>query len=166
MKENREHRFAAAKEFAEQVLGEPLERRQPIFFGGLQAVHHLWPLVDVFRPVFHRVRSVRYDAAHEEAADEAIRQFAYGAGADEWRELPPAVWRVLLERFTQTMLMALANEHAGNPFTPVPSGFPEDQLLPFLMLSQMTRMSLPFEVQDESALGAVLSQPPASLRRS
>ncbi|GLT22666.1 hypothetical protein GCM10007933_21260 [Zoogloea oryzae] len=113
---------------------------------GNEMLEALWPLNDVFRPHMRDVGALPYEAQYEQAADAAIEKFL-GEGIDAWRELPAGVWRVLMERHTQSLVAATVNELAGNPMMSVPVEFPSAHLQGVAMIYMLHGMKLPYPVK-------------------
>jgi len=152
------------EEYTERELGRPRDGLEPEFLSGWQVIEALWPLNDIFRPVWEQVSSVPYQAQYESAADQAIERYVFsGVVWDE--QMPAGVWRVLLERQQQAIMVATANEIEGNPLMPVPRGFPETARTGLAMLFLLHQMVLPFELQDLSALEWPAATHPGSLRK-
>jgi hypothetical protein len=120
---------------------------KPRELSGMEVVEALWPLNDVFRPHLPDIGALPYDPALETEADQAIENFIRGDGGAAWDNLPPAVWRILLERHTQALVVAAANEAAGNPLMTIPEDLPEHAWLCAAMLYLMYQMQLPYEVK-------------------
>lgn len=153
-----------ALEYFEAVLGQPIDTLRPEPVSGWDVVEALWPLNELFRPHLARIRSIRYDAAYEAAADDAIEAYVAAPKARTWRKLKPKTWRVLLERHQQMLTVALANELEGNrAITRLPHGLPELARLPGLMLLLLHGMTLPFPPEDRSALELPEGATPESL---
>ena len=121
---------------------------------GWRLVELLWPLNDMFRARLSEFAHLPYDADFEAEADEAIRGYAQTPEAGAWRHLSPGAWRVLLERHQQLIVVAMANEHAGNPMLTLPGlgRMEETALRAGLMLFWLLGMKLPFPVADRSHL--------------
>ena len=154
--------FDLFNEFVLKVLGKPLESTHPVYLTGWQGVEALWPLNEDFRPNIEQIRSLPYDAAFEAKADEAIAIRAMGSA---WPAIEAGTWRVLLERQQQALMVATANEMAGNPLMPVPSGLPKSARTGAAMLFLLHGMKLPFPVKDRSGMTLPLGSSPASLTR-
>lgn len=148
-----------------QVTGVPLRSQRPAYLSGWQVVESLWPLNEAFRPKWLMIRGLPYDPLFEHEADEAIAARALGLPGADWESLPAGAWRVLLERQQQAIVVALANETAGNPLMPVPEGFPESARSAAAMLFLLHRMKLPFPVEDRSDMTLPSGSALASLRR-
>lgn len=125
----------------------PDEWGAPRELSGMEVIEALWPLNDVFRPYMPEMALLPYDKSLEAAADEAIEAFIGGEGEAAWENLPLGVWRVLAERHTQALVVASANEAAGNPLMTIPEDLPEYAWLCAAMLFLMYQMRLPFPVK-------------------
>ncbi|HNC51236.1 MAG TPA: hypothetical protein PLO14_03205 [Accumulibacter sp.] len=157
--------FDLLKAYFEQVLAKPLEKTTPVRLSGWESAEALWPINERFRANFHQIRSLPYDASCEAAADAAIEALAFHRPGADWADLDAGTWRVLLERQQQALVVALANERAGSPLIPVPSGLPRSARTGAALLFLMHRMNLPFPVQDRSGFEVPRGALPASLRR-
>lgn len=122
----------------------------PRALSGMEVIQALWPLNEVFRPRMPELVSLPYDKALESAADAAIEAFIGGEGEAAWENLPLGVWRVLSERHTQALVVASANEAAGNPLMTIPEDLPEYAWLCAAMLYLMYQMKLPYPVKPRS----------------
>lgn len=148
-----------------QVTGMPLMSQRPVYLSGLQVVEALWPLNEVFRPKLAMVRGLPYDPLFEREADEAIASRALGLPGADWDSLPAGAWRVLLERLQQAIVVAAANEAAGNLLMPIPDGFPENARTAAAMLFLLHQMKLPFPIADRSDMTLPAGSAQASLQR-
>lgn len=111
----------------------------------------MWPLNDMFRSCLHRINVLPYDAAFEVEADEAIDRMQKDI-ATAWQGLSDGAWRVLLERHTQMIVVALANQRERNPLLTLPPGPPlsDEELRIGLALYFLHRMKLPHPPADRS----------------
>ena len=155
--------FELFKSFAEHILGKPLDTVTPVHLSGWQCVEALWPLNDRFFPAIERIRALPYDATFEAEADSAIEQLVTNLQAD-WSGVSSGAWRVLLERHQQALVLALANETAGNPLMPIPPGFSSDQTTVAVALFLLHGMKLPFPVADRSGFEIPVGSARATLR--
>ncbi|MAZ33420.1 MAG: hypothetical protein CMO06_09775 [Thalassospira sp.] len=130
------------------ATGKPLSETPPKRVEFWTVVEGLWSLNEIFRPHFEAIRTIRYRARSEGAADDAILAFV-NSGPDAWEDIPQGAWRVLLERHTQMILVACANQ-AAQQTTVIPASLRDDQLTPYLMLFWLLRMKLPFPAEDRS----------------
>ena len=139
--------------FAEHHLGHPLDNADPATLSPFEAAEVLWPLNDVFRPRMATIRAMPYDPTHEAGADRAVRDFAYSPTGSVWEGLADGVWRVLLERHTQLLMVVTANMVNGSPvFATVPAAFPQSARIGWLALRYLYRMELPWPAEDRSSL--------------
>jgi len=129
-------------------IGAPTRDAAPKSLDWWAAVEAVWPLGDLFSPRLEIIRSIKYRARSEPAADKALEDFAFGVG-ECWESTPSGAWRVLLERHQQFIQLALANKAAGL-WLMAPALLPRDRLLPFLALAFLRGMTLPFPVADRS----------------
>lgn len=159
-----ENKFALMKRFVQQATGRPLESLRPESLSGADAAEALWPLNERFRPHLEQIRSLPYDALFEGEANAAIEQLVDKQGAD-WGELSAGAWRVLLERQQQGIVVAMANERAGNPLMPIPAVLTAAQRTVVVALFLLHGMKLPFPAENRSALELPAGSARASLRR-
>ncbi|MEN2386429.1 hypothetical protein [Comamonas sp. A7-5] len=145
-------------------IGHPLDNSVAVeHMSGMQVVEALWPLNDVFRPVLEMVRSLPYQEQFEAAADDAIEQLVLKA--TPWALQQAPVWRILLERHQQAIVLAMLNERAGNPLMPIPQGLPAAARQGAAMLFLLHQMKLPFPVADRTGLELPVGAAPGSLAR-
>lgn len=152
-----------AFQYFEEILGKPLQNITPIPVTGWEVVEIVWPLNEIFRPFMTRIGTIKYDARYEAAADEAIEKYVRNQSAKTWEKLHGEVWRVLLERHLQLMVVAIANERAGNPVIVFPSGLPASARLGGIMLLLLHGMKLPWPAEDRSQFEFPEGGPPSSL---
>jgi hypothetical protein len=153
-----------AFKYFENVMGMPLDQIQPVPIDGWKLVEILWPLNDLFRPYLSRIRTIKYNRKFEEEADKAIELYVRNQNPRDWNNLAGETWRVLLERHQQLLVVALANEHAGNPsITQIPFGLPHSALLPGIMLLLLHSMELPWPPEDRTDIEFPNNGPPTSL---
>ncbi|HGA8628018.1 TPA: hypothetical protein ACITOM_000086 [Salmonella enterica subsp. enterica serovar Mississippi] len=130
-------------------LGLPLESLKPVPLGGYETLECLWPLNERFRPRMEQIKTISYRKQFEKAADAAIE--SYLTKDDDWSGLPLVVWRVLIERHQQAIIMCITNalsENAG--FMPVPVGLSQTARTKFAVAFLWYAMKLPYKVTDES----------------
>jgi len=156
--------FDLAVSYAERVLGRPMADVPPIRLSGSDVISIVWPLNDIFRPHMDRTKSVRYEARYEPEADEAVETFAGHASVDVWLSVSAGAWRVLLERHVQVLMLAKANLAAAHPVTIIPHGLPEKSKLPWIMLTLLHSMALPFPVEDRSSFVIPTGAVPGPMR--
>jgi hypothetical protein len=129
----------------------PNEWGKPRRLSGMDVVAALWPLNDLFRPHMADIGLLPYESCHEADADTAIEGFI-GHGLSAWVNLPAGVWRVLMERHLQGLVVCSANEAAGNAaFMTVPAELPADSIPGAAMIYMLHGMKLPFPVKQRSA---------------
>lgn len=129
----------------------PDEWGRPRTLSGLDVVAALWPLNDLFRPHLADVGLLPYEQRHEADADAAIEGFI-GRGVSAWTNLPAGVWRVLMERHLQALVVASANEAAGNSaFMKVPEALPDASIPGAAMIYMLHGMALPYPVKQRSS---------------
>jgi len=157
------HTSELLEAYTERELGRPRDGTVPMYLSGMQVVEALWPLNEVFTPLWEQINSVPYESRYEAAADEAIERYVFAC--IPWDGQEPGVWRVLLERQQQAIMVATANEIEGNPVMPIPCGLPESARTGVAMLFLLHRMTLPFPVQDRETLALPTGAHAGSLRR-
>lgn len=156
-------RIALLRSYIESATGRPLETFRPQPLSGWSAVEALWPLNDRFRPVLALIKAIRYEPRFEREADAAIAGLTHQP-PDDWAEVSPGAWRVLLERQQQGIMVALANEHAGNTLMSIPVGLSPSQRTVVVALFLLYQMPLPWPPDDRSGLELPIGDPPESLR--
>lgn len=118
---------------------------------GMNIVEALWPLNDVFRPHLANVGMLPYEPRHEADADFAVESYVIN-GEEAWANLPAAVWRILMERHQQALVVACANEAAGNAdFMTIPAALPETAIPGAAMIYMLHGMILPYPVKPRLA---------------
>lgn len=151
--------------FAKKILGKPLSSVKPQWLTGWQVIEALWLLNDVFRPLMARLQTVEYNMEHEADADAAIALLANNINAWSDIEFSAGVLRVLLERHLQMLVVAGANEIAGNiRFMPIPPGFTQSQITVAAMLFFLHGMKLPQLPADRSGFEIPAGSAQESLR--
>jgi len=131
----------------------PDEWGRPCMLSGMDVVAALWPLNDLFRPHLADVGQLPYEPQYEADADKAVEGFV-ARGVTAWSELPAGVWRVLMERHLQALVVASANEAAGNSaFMAVPEELPAASIPGAAMIYMLHGMKLPYPVKQRSADG-------------
>lgn len=126
----------------------PEDWGKPRTLSGINVVEALWPLNDLFRPHLAEIERLPYESQHEAEADAAIERFV-GNGESAWANLPAGVWRVLIERHQQALVVACANEAAGNTaFMTVPASLPEASIAGAAMIYLLHGMTLPYPVKN------------------
>ncbi|MDN5870050.1 MAG: hypothetical protein L0H73_04945 [Nitrococcus sp.] len=141
-----------AKAYFESVLDKPLSQMQYVQLGGMRVLEILWPVNDIFRHRLNEIRGIPYSKHHGREADAAIEAFSAKPVAQTWQDFEPIVWRVLLERHHQMLMVAATNEVQGFPLTSVPDDLPESAVLPAVMLLLLHGMQLPWPPGDRSEL--------------
>lgn len=110
----------------------------------------LWALLQELRADFPRIAPIKYNAAYENEADDAIVKRFLGSPIETWF-MSEGAWRVWYERLTQMIIVAGLNEAAGNnEFMPVPIGCPESALTPAVALYFLHGLELPYPPFDQS----------------
>lgn len=129
----------------------PNEWGAPRVLSGMNVVEALWPLNDVFRPHLADVGELPYDSQYEAEADAAVEGYVIH-GIEAWINLPAGVWRVLMERHQQALVVACANEAAGNAeLMTIPAALPETSILGAAMIYMLHGMTLPFPAKPRLA---------------
>ncbi len=134
--------FELAEAFFRCCLGDGWKESPPVRISGRRAIELLWPLNDVFRQRLHKIQDLEYDPLLEPAADGAIDDLAATLDSDVIGAAPAGVLRVLQERHLQLLVVAVANQKAGNTVTQLPSGLSEDQQRAGLALLLLRGMRL------------------------
>lgn len=136
--------FSELMVFLEQMTGLSAEEWIPAPRTPWQLAEALWPMWDTFRPRAQRLKVLPYLRRHEQAADEAIIDFA--VSGQEWTDaLPAGVWRVLLERHMQMLTVCMLNEGVIGGFTwHLPAQLPAEYETRAAVLEWWLRMKLPF----------------------
>jgi hypothetical protein len=125
----------------------PNEWGAPRVLSGMNVVESLWPLNDLFRPHLNDVGELPYESRYEAEADAAIEGYVVN-GEGAWTKLPAGVWRVLMERHQQALVVACANEAAGNAaFMTIPAALPEAAIRAAAMIYMLHGMTLPYLVK-------------------
>ena len=138
-------RFEPAMRFFRRCLGDDWEAKaSPQRVTGQGVTELLWPLNAVFRRRLAELERLKYEARFESAADSAIDDIAAAMDLDTIDAAPAGVVRVLLERHRQMLVVAMANEKAGNPVTTLPSGLSREQQTVAVMLTLLRGMTLPW----------------------
>lgn len=138
---------------------------KPLHLTSWQVVEALWPMNDVFRPRMSMLESLAYDKSCEAQAGDAITAYVNGS---MWHDdnPPPLVWRVLLERHTQTILLASVNEAAGNKrLMTVPDSLAKGLRMNAAMLFFQYQMALPYTVTASPVSLWPQGPAPTSLRK-
>ncbi len=149
--------------FLEDRLGGPLDISALRPVAGIEAATALWPLHELFQPHVYRIKTISYDAHLEEEADAAIERYVSDPRPEAWDDLPPGVWRVLLERFNQVMKLTTDKENADIMWTVLPLGLDEPARLGALMLLSLHQMTLHSPLADRTDLETALAAVPESI---
>ena len=137
--------------FCNSELNQPLESSQFVSLGGYDTLECLWPLNERFKPRMEQIKTISYRKQFEKAADDAIADFLMKD--DHWSELPLVVWRVLIERHQQSILLCITNAVAGNSgLIHIPVGLSQTARTKFAVAFLWYAMKLPYKVTDESQL--------------
>lgn len=152
-----------AKTYFESVLDKPLAQMQYVQLGGMRVLEILWPLNDVLRSRLYEIRGIPYSKYLGKEADAAIEAFSVRPVARTWQNLAPEVWRVLLERHHQMLMVAATNEVQGIPLTSIPADLPQDAVLPAVMLLLLHSMRLPWPPGDRSELEMPVDDGPETM---
>lgn len=152
-----------AKAYFESVLDKPLSQMQFDQLGGMRVLEILWPVNDILRPRLYEIRSLPYSKHLTAEADEAIEAFSVRPVAQTWQDLDPGVWRVLLERHHQMLMVAATNEVQGFPLTSIPGDLPQNAVLPAVMLLLLHSMRLPWPPGDRTEFELPLDEGPETM---
>lgn len=111
----------------------------------------MWPLNDMFRARLASIRGIPYDSKFELEADDAIENLVDNP-SDAWSNISDGAWRVLLERHTQMIELAIEHIRIGKHLMTLPPGpgMSDDDLRVGLSLFWLLRMELLFPVRDLS----------------
>lgn len=133
-------------------LSKPLLSCKPRPLKARDAMAFLWALNERYRPRVHQIKTVRYRKQFEREADNALRTLVLAG--DDWSTLPLVVWRVMLERHQQALIVCVANDlHAPDAeMLHVPEGFSDRATAHFVAVWLCHSMKLPYPVTDESKL--------------
>lgn len=151
--------------FVERTLGRPIGATRPVKLSGADTAAALWELNDLFRTNLAQLRTLAYDPAFEAETDVVIEAVVMRYPGATWSALSAGAWRVLLERHQQALVVALANEAAGNPVMSIPEGFPESARTGAAVLFLLHGMTLPFPAADRSGFEVPEGALPATLSR-
>jgi len=160
-------RIELLERLASQGLDRPLAPARPARMTVQQVMEAIWPLGERFRPHLAAIRTIRYDAAHEPAADMAVERMLLQDC--DWADEPPAVWRVLLERYLQAQMLLLHKASSagkwGTPLMSVPE--PASPALRSRLAAALLLHSTPLPFPAEDRSGAELPGPttPARMTR-
>lgn len=145
--------FNKSKAYFEKILGNDLNKEPIIYLTGFEVIEFLWPLNDIFRPHLEKIKTIKYQPSCGLGANKAIEDFAKKPHPNTWSKLTPCVWRVLLERHQQFLVVAAANQASNNfQFSPLPKNLPEFAIMPGLMLLWLHSMELPWPPEDRSQI--------------
>ena len=135
----------------ETELKRPVETAQFASLSGYETLALLWPLNERFTPRMAQIKTISYRKQFEKAADNAIEDFLMKD--DDWSEIPLVVWRVLLERHNQAIILCVANALANNTeLMHIPVGLSRFAQTKFAVVYLCYAMKLPYKVLDESQL--------------
>jgi len=151
--------------FFERQLGRPLDDSvRPEKLSGMDVIAALWPLNDVFRSRLSRISTVKYEERFGSEADDAIVGAVFSGNCDGWDGISAGAWRVLLERHIQALMVAAANEAAGNMLMTVPADSSGAVKRGAAMIFLLHGMKLPWPVKDRSGCELPTGSPTATLR--
>ena len=115
----------ALERFFQNRIGQDWKNSQPRRVTPTDALEALWTLNAIYQPNYHLIQSLPFTASYERDADRALEKLAHGGAWNE-REPKPIVWRVLLERHIQSMVVVQANElHGSESVAIIPSALPQ-----------------------------------------
>ena len=154
-----------ADSFFLSVLSGFDENAAPSAVSPARYLQLMWPLNAAFKSKAARLATLAYDPLFEEDADQALLRLTSAMPAKAWKKCSIGCWRVLYERHTQMLMLAMTNDAEGaRSLTQLPAGLNEDQQRTGLALTFMLRMKLPWP----PALGSEpfdLAQAPACVVR-
>lgn len=114
---------------------------------GWKTAKVLWTTNNIFKQFYSTIASLPYSNKYESAANQAIEDYVFGTNWSVLYPSPP-VWRVLLERYTQALLVCTMN--GNQDVIVVPKQLPLELLPKFVMLDLQWDMQLPLPVADRS----------------
>lgn len=152
-----------AKAYFESILDKPLSQMQFVQLSGMRVLEILWPLNDLFRTRLYEIRGIPYSKYRGSEVDRAIEAFSVEPVEKTWQDLEPQIWRVLLERHHQMLMVAATNEVQGFPLTSIPEDLPQEAVLPAVLLLLLHGMKLPWPPGDRSELELPESDGPESM---
>ncbi|MDE9466874.1 hypothetical protein [Xenorhabdus bovienii] len=133
----------------EKELNTSLDNLPPLPVTGFQALRFLWPLNDRFKSKINQINTANYLAKYEKQADKAIERYVFND--DNWDKLPLHVWRVLLERQTQALMLFTTSECTETSVLSMPTGLTNEAKTKFIALFWLHGMKLPFPLVDKAA---------------
>lgn len=138
--------FELARVFFERELERPIKFVQPVPLDADRALEILWELNRWFTPRMRLINSVAFDNSHAPIVDEAIQAYLKSKLLSDLISIPLPAQRVLLERYTQSVMIIIANREEENPITAFPEGLPKSAELAGLVLLLFYKMALPFPI--------------------
>ena len=153
------------EQFFTAQLGEGWQERPIVYLDGEQTIAALWPMFEVFRPHLGQINATAYSSAYEPEADEALAALASG---ELWTAGQPSAdaWRVLYERHTQSLVVAAANQAAGNSrLVPVPQALQKAHHTIAAVLFLQWRMALPRAPVEPPSFAVPQGSLPGNLRQ-
>ncbi|EPL7527866.1 hypothetical protein RG484_001609 [Morganella morganii] len=133
--------------FIEKERNTSLDKLPPVPVSGKQASEFLWPLNARFKNKYELIKTATYLCKYEKPADKAIENYVFLN--DSWDKLPLHVWRVLLERQIQALMLFTASDLHQPSVMSVPIGLTADQNTKFAALFWLHGMKLPFPVDQQ-----------------
>jgi len=145
--------------FIEKCVGRTIDEAVTMALSGEEVVDAMWPLNDRFKPKFHQIASLPYDAHYEKEADDAIEALVFKD--DNWSSVSGQAWRVLLER--QQQAIVFFQLQADEPFVPIPEDLSPVHYPAAAWLFVLRGWTLPFPVADRSGLATPPNTPKSNL---
>ena len=106
----------------------------------------MWDWNGAFKAKAARLAAMAYDPLFEEDADQALLRLTSAAPAKAWKRCSTGCWRVLYERHTQMLMLAMTNQAEGvGALALLPAGLNEEQQRIGLALTFLLRMKLPWQ---------------------
>ncbi len=142
--------------YVERCLGDRLDPTKMQTFNASQSLKALFEVMPVFTARYAEINATPYSTAFDSKADIALIQMAETDSFDCWDTLPLGAWRVIRDRYLQSLVVLAANLPRGEAIIDrLPSGMTDLQqgrallLMYALGLSRtIDRQLLPEEVPE------------------
>lgn len=155
----------AIERYFEANIGPDWNQSGPRNVSPAEALEALWTLNSMFQPNYHLIQSLPFAAGYERDADRALEKLSLGGKWNE-REPRPIVWRVLLERHIQSMVVVQANGLHGSPrVSVIPSALQQAHLPLAMALFLQYEMKFVLPVGQHLPEQLQVGGPPTSLAR-
>ncbi|EDB4570621.1 hypothetical protein A7C82_23320 [Salmonella enterica subsp. enterica serovar Panama] len=129
--------------------GVPLECVPLGNLNGGEVIDILLPISEQFIPVISQIPGFPYQSRYEKEANKAIKDLVLRDANWKLETLPIEVWRVLLERYIQTILFCEEKSHLKSLMF-IPDGMTDRAKLKFVVVFWWYAMKLPYKVDEES----------------